>query len=77
MDGELTVTRVPVTSSAIRSIGYHDGVLEVEYVNGGVYRMTGISPEQHDALHAKDASIGRLVNALKSSCTGCTKHEET
>ena len=67
------MTRKPVTSSAVKSIGYEDGVLEVEYANGGVYRMTGISKDQHDAIHAKGASIGRHINTLKGCCKSYTK----
>lgn len=68
--------RIPVKSSAVKSIGYEDGVLEVEYASGGRYRFTGISQAQYDALHNSGGSIGRQVNDLRKCCTGCTKCED-
>lgn len=58
-----------VTSSAVKAVGYEDGVLEVEYTSGHRYRMTGISQAQYDALHAKDASVGRHLHALRAAAT--------
>jgi hypothetical protein len=41
--------RVPVASSALRSVGYADGTLEVELVTGTVYRYFDVL----DRLHAQ------------------------
>ena len=68
------MTRLPVVSSAVKSVGFEDGILEVEF-SSGVYRMEGISQEQFDDLLAAK-SIGAAVNALKSQCTACVKVEE-
>lgn len=69
------ITRKPVKSAAVKSVGFKNGVLEVEYANGGIYRMEGISQAQHDALHEEGASIGRGINTLKGHCSACTKVE--
>ena len=59
------IFRVPVVSSAVRSIGYcADGrILEVEFVRGSVYRYFGV-PERvfHDFLNAP--SHGRYLNLV-------------
>lgn len=38
------VTRQPVSSSTIRSVGYDrsEGTLEVEFIRGGVYQYIGV-----------------------------------
>lgn len=36
--------RVPVESSVIAEVGYEDGVMEVRFNNGGVYRYFNVSP---------------------------------
>ncbi len=66
--------RTPVTSSAVLSLGYEDGVLEVEYHNSGVYRMTGISQAQYDALLGA-TSISLALNVLRAICRAVTKVE--
>ena len=66
------MNRIPVKSSAVRSVGYADGVLEVEYASG-IYRIDGVSQDQYDALLQAD-SIGRAINSLKAECA-CTKVE--
>jgi hypothetical protein len=54
--------RVPVSSSALRSVGYADGTLEVEFVTGTVYRYFDVP----DWLHAQlmtASSHGQFFNA--------------
>lgn len=34
--------RMPVQSSSLESVGFEDGVLEVRFRNGGVYRYFGV-----------------------------------
>lgn len=52
--------REAVTSSNIAAIGYDatKQELEVEFTSGGIYRYTGVSQEQHDALIAAP-SVGK------------------
>lgn len=44
--------RTAVVSSQIKSVGYSEKerVLEVEFARGGVYRYTGVPPEEHKKL---------------------------
>lgn len=37
--------RTPVASSSIRSVGYDDGVLEIEFHHGGVYQYFDVPGE--------------------------------
>ena len=66
------MTRQPVRSSAARSIGYADGIVEIEYPSG-IYRVEGVSPDEYAAVLEAD-SIGRALNALKADHP-CTKVE--
>lgn len=65
------MNRSPVASSSIKSVGYDNGVLEVEYARGKVYRYEGITPELHAQLMAAP-SIGAFVQSqIKTQCTSC------
>ena len=54
--------RIPVSSSNVASIGYdvHTQVLEVEFVNGGVYQYMNVPQEAFDELQGA-ASKGRYL----------------
>lgn len=39
--------RQPISSSNIKSIGYADGEMHIEFTNGSVYSYTGPKAEQH------------------------------
>ena len=69
------MNHTPVKSSAVLSVGYEEGILEVKYRGGRIYQMEGISQDQYDALLTAD-SIGRAVNSLKASCASCTRVED-
>lgn len=51
------IRREPVTSTAIRSIGYtkRRHILEIEFVNGAVYRYEQVAPTVHRELMAADS----------------------
>ncbi|HTC94907.1 MAG TPA: KTSC domain-containing protein [Terriglobales bacterium] len=55
--------RLPVDSSAVRSIGYDTKslVLEIEYANGSVYDYYGVSPETYQEFCEAD-SMGAFIN---------------
>jgi hypothetical protein len=55
--------RQPVSSSALRSVGYErqSQTLEVEFASGEVYRYLGVELIVHKALLRAD-SMGRFVN---------------
>jgi uncharacterized protein len=54
--------RIPVSSSNVASIGYDvdTQVLDVEFVNGGVYQYMNVPQEAFDELQSA-ASKGRYV----------------
>ncbi len=59
------MNRVPVHSSAIRSMGYdrQHRVLEIRYVGGVLYRYYEVPPIVNDALRAA-SSKGQFVNGV-------------
>lgn len=69
----MPITRQPVKSSMLKSVGFENGVLEVELHKGGIYRYEGISQEQFDALLAAESVGGHFNRVIKSACTACTK----
>lgn len=52
--------RTQVQSSNVVSIGYEDGVLEVEF-RGGVYRYAKVPPIIYSAAFAAE-SVGKFIN---------------
>lgn len=54
--------RIPVSSSALVSVGYDAGTrtLEVEFVGGGVYQYLRVAPRHFDGLLAAD-SVGTYL----------------
>lgn len=68
------VKRTPVDSTAIASVGYDESsqILELEYVDGDVYRYYDVPKPLHEAL--LDApSIGQFVN---TTIKGTFRHEQ-
>ena len=53
--------RRPVNSSSIKSVGWSDGTLELEYVNGYVYQYYEVPQPTYAGLLA-ESSIGAWVN---------------
>ncbi|MDX2974364.1 KTSC domain-containing protein [Kribbella solani] len=53
--------RRAVESSSVRSVGWSDGTLELEYVNGYVYQYLDVPQPTFAALMAA-SSIGAYVN---------------
>ncbi len=47
--------RVPVDSEALSSVGYEDGVLEIEFSSGGVYLYFDVPQGVHEALMRADS----------------------
>jgi hypothetical protein len=58
------VEMVPVSSSAVKAVGYdeHKRELHVQFASGARYVYEGVPPEKHQALRDA-ASIGKFVNA--------------
>jgi len=61
------MTREPVSSNAVVSIGYDEdtNTLEVEYRHGHVYQYAHVSPDEHEAL-INAPSIGRALQTLRA-----------
>jgi hypothetical protein len=53
--------RVAVESKTLRSVGYEDGTLEIEFVSGSVYRYFDVPPRVHEDLMRAD-SHGRFFS---------------
>lgn len=53
--GDMTTTKeriplTPVKSSNISKLGWHDGVLHVEFSNGGLFSYAGVSNQLYNEL---------------------------
>jgi hypothetical protein len=55
------MTGIPVDSSALQSVSYHHGCLEITFDSGHVYRYYGVAQQTFDALLAAD-SKGRYFH---------------
>ena len=60
----MTASRVPVSSSVFRSVGYDSATqtLELEYVGGEVYQYHDVPTEVHSAMMAAP-SKGKFFHA--------------
>ena len=55
--GKGGIQLTPVKSSNISKLGWNDGVLHVEFSNGGLFSYSGITSQMYDEL-LKAPSIG-------------------
>lgn len=55
--------RHPVSSSNIATIGYEDGTLEVEFLNGSVYQYFDVSENVYQGL-MNAGSHGQFLNQV-------------
>ena len=62
------MTRHPVNSSSIRSIGHENGVMHIEFKNGQVYEYTGPKVAEHYAALQAAESVGRYFSAVVANC---------
>lgn len=66
--------RTPVVSSNIKSIGFADGQMDIEFSNGKVFRYSGPKVEEHyNGLMAAE-SVGKYFYANVRGCKETT-HE--
>jgi KTSC domain len=54
------MTRIPVTSSNVKSVGWENGTLEVEFHNG-VYRYHNVPASKYAAILAEDKRPGGSI----------------
>lgn len=69
------MNRTPVASSNLRSVGYDPDTrtLEVEFLNGGLYRYSGVPVSIHAGL-MRASSKGSYFDAnIKKAGYPCTK----
>ena len=66
------MTRTPIDSSWIKSIGHDGDNLEVELANGDVHTHQGVPPDVHQAMMSSD-SIGRFYNSRIKGAYPSTK----
>jgi hypothetical protein len=66
--------RQPVTSSTIKSIGYANGEMHIEFGNGRIYAYTGPKVEEHYQALLAAPSVGAHFGAHVRNCphTTCT-----
>ena len=57
------MTRTPVKSSHIASIGYDNGTMTVEYANGALNQYAGV-PEQDYATMMAGESVGKGLKSI-------------
>jgi hypothetical protein len=62
------MNRKPVTSSLIKSIGYANGEMHIEFSNGRVYSYTGPKVEEHYNALMSAESIGKHFGAHVRRC---------
>lgn len=48
------MTRQPVTSSNLKSVGWENNTLEVEFHDGSIYQYANVPASRHAALMAED-----------------------
>lgn len=60
------MTRTPVTSSNVKSVGYDPNTrtLEVEFNSSGVYQYGNVSEGEYQSLLQAE-SVGKAVNQIK------------
>jgi hypothetical protein len=61
------MNRTQVFSSSIRSIGYENGILEIGFVDGGVYQYSGVPESIYQGL-LNAPSKGKFFHAFIKDC---------
>jgi len=67
------VQRQPVESSNIRSIGYENGKLEVEFHSGKVYQYDNVPPDLADRFVTSSSKGSFFARNIRPHFTGHTK----
>lgn len=60
----------PVRSSNVAAVGYEDGVLYVEFLNGGTYAYDGVDESTYQALAAAPSPGSYLAKNIKGRFEG-------
>ena len=69
------MNRVPVSSSSLRSVGYDEAasVLEVEFVDGGVYEYSNVPVRQHLSLMSASSIGSYFATNIKKGGYPCRR----
>lgn len=59
------MVRYPVSSSKLKSVGYENGILEVEFHSGGIYQYYGVPASVYNALMNASSKGGYLATMVK------------
>lgn len=72
------MNRTPITSSNIRSAGFENGVMHIEFTNGKVYEYKGPKVQEHFDNLMKSDSKGRFFTQNIRHCkdTVCKPYVE-
>lgn len=57
--------RIPISSSTLKSAGYADGLLELEFQDGSVYRYLDVPAEIAQAFMASDSKGRHFVKFIR------------
>ena len=57
--------RVPIVSGSVRSAGYKDGILEIEFHDDSVYRFFAVPPEIAQAFLDSDSKGQYFVSFIR------------
>lgn len=58
--------RKPVNSSRIRSVGWDNNVLEIEFKDGAIYQYLNVKESEYISF-INSSSLGRALNLLDKS----------
>ena len=59
------MVRYPVSSSNLKSVGYENGILEVEFHSGGIYQYYGVPASVYNALMNASSKGSYLAAKVK------------
>jgi KTSC domain-containing protein len=57
--------RTPIKSTSIKSAGYSEGILEIEFQDGSVYRYTDVPAEAAQAFMASDSKGRHFMEFIR------------
>ncbi len=69
MSNVINVTRTPVSSTNVDSVGYDEatGTMEVRFHNGKVYRATGVPADVAAGIHSAPSAGAYFARNIKGA----------
>ncbi|MEA3207487.1 MAG: hypothetical protein QOE70_544 [Chthoniobacter sp.] len=67
--------RTPVSSSSLRAVGYDEAasILEVEFVDGGVYEYSNVPAKEYTSLMAASSIGSYFATHIKKGGYSCRR----